>query len=176
MCLEFFKLPLGHLQNLSFLAHCRGRRGIPPQLFFGNWNEWSCLLGKMPRLGVSMGKFFIRNAVLGVPRWKNPQVFPHEVLCLYVVAEMFLKMALYLETYSVVKTGCAPGWPAWVADQGDVWVLDQLEHSLFQWFHTLRSLCSKAYFSFTWHVENFIHKFTSIQTQMEIFMCYQSEK
>ena len=37
--------------------------------------------------------------------------------------------------------------------KGNVWVLDQLEHSLFQWFHTLKSLYFKDYFSFTWHLE-----------------------
>ena len=40
--------------------------------FFGNWKEWPCLLRKMPKLQVSMGKFLIKKAVLGVPRWKNP--------------------------------------------------------------------------------------------------------
>ena len=46
----------------------------------------------MPRLWGSMGKFLIKNAVLG------EKSFPHEAFCLLVVAEMFLELALFLET------------------------------------------------------------------------------
>ena len=45
-----------------------------------------------------MGKFLIKNAVLGVPRWKKIQIFLHENFCLFVVAEMFLEVALFLES------------------------------------------------------------------------------
>ena len=52
--------------------------------------------------------------------------------CSYVVAEMFLEVALFPEAYSVLKTGCTPVRPPWLADKGNVRVLDQLQHSLFQ--------------------------------------------
>ena len=71
----------------------------------------------MPRLRVSMGKFLIENAVLGVPRRKKTQIFPHKAFCLFVVAEMFLGVALSLEAYSVLKIGCTPGRPPWLADK-----------------------------------------------------------
>ena len=73
----------------------------------------------MPRLRVSMGKFLIKNAVLGEPRWKTPNFFSHESFCLFVVAEMFLGVALFLEVYSVVKTGCTPGRPPWLDDKSN---------------------------------------------------------
>ena len=41
-----------------------------------------------------------------------------------------------------------------MTDKGNVSVLDQLGHSLLQWFHTLNSLYFKAYFSFEWHLES----------------------
>ena len=69
----------------------------------------------MPRLRVSMGKFLIENAVLGVPRRRKAQTFPP--FCLFVVAEMFLGVALSLEAYSVLKIGCMPGRPPWLADK-----------------------------------------------------------
>ena len=172
MFLDFFKLPLAHLQNFSFLAHWPGRKGRSPLLFLGNWKEWACLLQKMAKLRVFVGKFLIKNTVLGVPRWKKRPIFPHKAFCLIVVAEIFLKVALYLETYSVLKTpGCMPGRPPWLADKRNVWVLDQLEDSLLQWFNTLRFLYFKAYFSFTWHLKSpytgllqFKHKFTYLFT------------
>ena len=71
----------------------KGVGGGAPLLFFGNWKDWPCLLGKMPRLQGSMGKFFIKNAVLGLPMWKNHQIFPHKAFCLFVAAEMFLGVA-----------------------------------------------------------------------------------
>ena len=58
--------------------------------------------------------------------------FPHKAFCLFVTAEMFLEVALFLETYSVLKTGCTPCEKPWLADKGNVWVSDQLEHSLSQ--------------------------------------------
>ena len=29
---------------------------------------------------------------------------------------MFLRVALFLEIYSILKTGCSPGRPLWLAD------------------------------------------------------------
>ena len=40
--------------------------------------------------------------------------------CLFVVAEMFLEVAIFLEAYSVLKTSCMPGRPPWLADKGNV--------------------------------------------------------
>ena len=42
---------------------------------------------------------------------KDTQIFSHKAFCLFVVAEMFLEVALFLEVYSVQKTGCTPGRP-----------------------------------------------------------------
>ena len=54
-------------------------------------------------------------------------------VCLFFVTEMFLEVTLFLETYSILNTpGCTPGRPPWLANEGNSWVLDQLEHSLFQ--------------------------------------------
>ena len=60
--------------------------------------------------------------------------FPHETFFLFVfVAEMFLEVTLFLENYSILKIpGCTPGRPPWLANRGNFWVLDQLDHSLFQ--------------------------------------------
>ena len=62
---------------------------------------------------------------------------------------MFLEVALFLEAYSLLKTGCMPGRPPWLADKGNIWVLDRLEHSLCQLFNPLKSLYFTVYFSFT---------------------------
>ena len=48
---------------------------------------------------------------------KNTQNFSHKNFCLFVVAEMFLRVALFLEVYSVQKTGWMPGRPPWLADK-----------------------------------------------------------
>ena len=111
---------------------------------FGNWKEWPCLLEKMLRLWVSMGKFLLKNPVLGVPTWKKPQHFPHKAFCLFVAAKMFLEVALFLETYSVLKTRCTLGRPPWLADKGNF-------HSFNDFI--LSKLTIKAYFSFTLHLE-----------------------
>ena len=37
---------------------------------------------------------------------KNTQFLPHKAFCLSVVAEMFFGVALFLEVYSALKTGC----------------------------------------------------------------------
>ena len=68
----------GDIKIWKYVSRCKltGRRGKLPLLFFGQWKEWPCLLGKMPRLQGSMCKFLIKNAVLGVSRWKNPRFFP----------------------------------------------------------------------------------------------------
>ena len=43
---------------------------------------------------------------------KKTQIFPHAGFCLFVVAEMFLEVTLFLETSSVLKTpGCTPCRP-----------------------------------------------------------------
>ena len=96
----------------------------------------------MPRLQISMGKCLIKNAILGVSRWKAPKFYPHKSFCLFALAEMFLWVALFLEVYSVLKTGCMPGWPAWLADKSK---------EMFGFW--IRSLCFKVYFLFIWHQE-----------------------
>ena len=49
---------------------------------------------------------------------KNTQVFlSHKAFCLFVVAEMFLGVALFLEVCSVLITGYTPGRPPWLVDK-----------------------------------------------------------
>ena len=48
---------------------------------------------------------------------KNTQFLPYKAFCLSVVAEMFFGVALFLEVYSALKTGCTPGRPPWLADK-----------------------------------------------------------
>ena len=45
------------------------------------------------------------------------QIFPHKAFCLFFVAEMFHGVALSVEAYSVLKIGCTPGRPPWLADK-----------------------------------------------------------
>ena len=40
--------------------------------------------------------------------------------CLFVVAEMFLEVALFLEACPVLKTGCMSGRPPWLAYKENV--------------------------------------------------------
>ena len=54
-----------------------------------------------------------------------PQMFHHMLFCLFAVAQMFIKVALFLEAYSVLKTGCTPGQPPWLADKVNVSQLAQ---------------------------------------------------
>ena len=58
----------------------------------------------------SIGKFINKNTALGVLRWKNPTFFPHEAFCLSVAAGMFLEVALFLETYYVLKNSWLHAW------------------------------------------------------------------
>ena len=77
----------------------------------------------------------IKNAVLGVSRSKNTQIFPYEAFLLFVAAVMFLEVALFLESYPVLKTpGSMPGWLPWLVDKGNFWLLDQLNIHLFNNF------------------------------------------
>ena len=48
---------------------------------------------------------------------KKNQIFSYKTFCLFVVAEMFLGVALSLEAYSVLKIGYRPGRPPWLADK-----------------------------------------------------------
>ena len=41
---------------------------------------------------------------------KKTLFFPHEAFCFFVVAEMFLKVALFLETSYVLKNSCVHTW------------------------------------------------------------------
>ena len=139
---------------MSYLAHWPRRRGKLLLLIIGNWKEWPYLLETVLRLQRSMGKFLI-NTVLGVTRWKKQQNFPHETFCLFVFCNWNVSRSnsisrniLYPE-----NSWLHPCRPPWLANEGNSWVLDQLEHSLFQWFHTLKPLHFKAYFLFTWHLE-----------------------
>ena len=65
---------------------------------------------------------------------KNNKIFPmRPFVRLFFVTEMFLEVTLFLETYSILKTpGCTPGRQPWLTNEGNSWVLDQLEYSLFQ--------------------------------------------
>ena len=66
-----------------------------------------------------MGKFLLKNAVLGVLRSNKTPIFPHKAFRLFVVAEMFLEVAFFLETYVVLKNaGCTSGRTPWLADKG----------------------------------------------------------
>ena len=126
----------------------------------------------MPRLRVSMGKFFIKNAVFGEPM-KNTQIFfPWGLLfvcCSWNVSRNSLisRSLLCRENWLHAWSTTMVGWQI----KGNVWVLDQLEYSLFQWFQTLKSLYFKVYFSFTWHLRfpytdllQFRHKCTYLLT------------
>ena len=67
------------------------------------------MLGKMPRLWGSMGTVFIKNAALGVASCKKTN-FSHEAFCLFAVAEIFLEVAIFLETYPVLKNSWLHAW------------------------------------------------------------------
>ena len=144
MCLEFFKLPLAHLQNLSFLEHWPGG-GLQWKL-----NGVTYFVGKNAQI---TGKFLIKNAVLGVPRWKKPRIFPNKAFYLFDCCSWnvsrsglnFRNLNLSWKVFAHLVDHY--GWLT-----KEISVLDQLEHSLFQLFHTLKSLYFKAYISFTWHL------------------------
>ena len=48
---------------------------------------------------------------------ENSQIFSHKAFCLFAVVEMFLRVALFLEVYSVQKTGCTTSRPPWLAEE-----------------------------------------------------------
>ena len=106
MTLEFFKFSSVHLQYLSFFRE----EGIAFSTLFWKLKGVTLFVGKMPRLRGSKGKFLLKNEVLGVSRLKKKKLFPQKAFCLFVVAETFFEVALYLETYSVPRTlGCTLG-------------------------------------------------------------------
>ena len=72
----------------------------------------------MPRLPVSMVKFLIKNAVLGVHWWKTPRFFPIR-RCVYLLWRKYFSEStlLFLAVFSVQKTGCTPGRPPWLSDK-----------------------------------------------------------
>ena len=73
---------------------------------------------------------------------------------------MFSEAVLFLETYSVLKTpGHFPGWPPWLADKGKVWVLNQLEHSLFQGFLGFLTLKSLFFIHMTPRIDDYLLHF-----------------
>ena len=93
------------------------------------------------------GKFFIKNVVLGVPRWKKPKFFPIRYL-VYFVYLVYFTCLFYCCSWNVYRSGLILrnlnlSWKvvAHLVDQHgwlikEIWILDQLEHSLFQLFHT----------------------------------------
>ena len=120
------------------------------EAFFRNWKDWPCLLGKMPRLRVTIGTFFIENAVLGVPRWKEAPYFSPYMFCLFVAAEIFLQVAIFLEAYSVLKNAWSTTMVGWQRKRLVFWpaktfTLPLISYSQISYF--------KAYFLFTWHLK-----------------------
>ena len=106
----------------------------------------------MPKIRVSMGEVLIKNAVLGVPRWKTPIFFSLLVICWsWNVSQSSLisRNLLYPENRLLAWSPSMVGWHI----KRNVSVFDPLEHLLFQRFHALKSLYFKVYFSFTWHLE-----------------------
>ena len=95
ICLEFFKLPLAHLQSLfSWLTD----QGGGECLLSSSWKLQGAALFVRKNAQIT-DKFIIKNAVLGVPRCKKHKFFLIRIFVyLIVVAEMFLEVALFLET------------------------------------------------------------------------------
>ena len=48
---------------------------------------------------------------------KNTTIFFSKAFCLFAVAKMFFRVTLFLEVFSVQKTGCTPGRSSWLADK-----------------------------------------------------------
>ena len=100
------------------------------------------MLGKMPKLQGTAGKFLIKNAVLGVPRWKRPKLVSIRSL-VFVVAEMFLEVALFLETSYVLKNVWVhmwfTSWLTWLADKSNFWTftLSAVSYSYISLFESL---------------------------------------
>ena len=125
------------------------------------------MLEKMSRLRRSMGKILIKNATLGVPRWKKLKFFPmSSFVCFYSrnVSRSGLISKNFVWLHSSWTT--MVGWERKLLGFGHS---KQLEHSLFQWFHALKPLYFKAYFVLTWHLESlytdilkFKHKCTDL--------------
>ena len=65
--------------------------GSLPLVFCWKLKEMTLFWGEMPRLWASMGEF------------------PHDAFCLFVIAEMFLEVALFLQT-SVLKNSWLQAW------------------------------------------------------------------
>ena len=59
---------------------------------------------------------------------KKPQHFSHKAFCLSVAAKMFLEVALFLETYSVLKTRCTLDRPPWLADKGNLHTFSMISY------------------------------------------------
>ena len=57
-----------------------------------------------------------------------------------------------------------------VGRQRNIHILDQLEHSLFQWFYALKSLYFKVYFLFTWHLESPYTDLLQLNSNLHIYL------
>ena len=74
--------------------------------------------GKCPDYGYPSVNFSLKMQFYEYLGENHPD-FSHKTFCLFVVAEIFLAVALFLEVYSVQKTGCTPGRPQWLADKSE---------------------------------------------------------
>ena len=94
----------------------------------------------------------------------------------YVVAEKFIKGPYPNKHSRPCKNSWLHAWSTNMTFQfsgrDNFWVLDQLNHSLFQLFHSLKAVYFRAYFFIHIMPRISIHRFTSIQAQMYIFICY----
>ena len=99
------------------------------------------------------------------------QIFLHKSFCFLVAAEMFLEVALFLETSPVLKNSWVHAWLTTMTG----WQIKLLESQSFNDF-ILSNLFILSKFIYI-HMAPIIsiHKFISIQTQMYLFICYQSE-
>ena len=104
---------------------------------------------------------------------KKTQLFPMRSL-VFVVAEMLLEVALFLETSYVLKNFWAhmwfTSWLTWLADKSNFWTftLSAVSYSYTSLFESL------IFIHMTHRIS--IKGFSSIQTQMYMFICYQFEK
>ena len=103
----------------------------------------------MPRLRVSMGKFRIENAVLGVPRWKTVKFFPIRPFAYLLQLKCFFEWPYFQKsTLSRKLVARLVDHHGWLKNPHDIQMTSRTS----------------------------IHRFTSVQTKMYIFICYQPDK
>ena len=117
----------------------------------------------MPRLRRSMGKFLIKNAVLGVARWKNLCLSTWDLLfvcCSWYVSRsglssIFSRQRRFLEIYSVLKKCWLHTWSTTMINwQTKCLGFGPARTFTFSIFHIFKLLYFKAYVLFTWHLES----------------------